>query len=70
MSWPTSSSSAAFNPDADYLERGVFHSASSQDSGPLEDERLSAHLQCEYCSKIFSKQFELTLVSFPNLLKN
>jgi hypothetical protein len=69
MSWPTSSSSptTVLSFDVGNLEPSPIQSTPQQSSAKCEDKLSSANFQCEYCSQVFSKQYELTLVSFCNL---
>jgi hypothetical protein len=67
-SWPTSSyPPMALGLDANNPESSPVGNVPPQSSGPLEDNRSSASFSCEICSKVYSKQYELTLVLFPTL---
>lgn len=61
------SSSTALNFDVGNL--GPLENTAQQDSGPSNDSVSSADFQCEECSKVFSKQYELTLVSLQKFEK-
>jgi hypothetical protein len=68
MPWPTTSSqSTALSFDVGNLEPSSIQSAPQQSSVTPEDKLSSAKFQCKYCFQEFSKQYELTLVSFRNL---
>jgi hypothetical protein len=68
MSWPTTSSPpTAFGFDVGNLEPGPIQTTPQQSSATSEDKLSSVDFQCEYCSQVFPKQYELTLVSFRNL---
>jgi hypothetical protein len=70
MSWPTTSSPpTALSFDVGNLEPSPIQSTPQQSSATCEDKLSSANFRCEYeyCSQVFSKQYELTLVSFRNL---
>jgi hypothetical protein len=68
MLWPTTSSPpTALSFDVGNVEPSSIQSTPQQSSATGEDELSSAKFQCEYCSQVFSKQYELTLVSFRNL---
>jgi len=68
MSWPTTSSPPmALSSDVGNLEPSPIQSTPQQSSATCEDKPSSANFQCGYCPQVFSKQYELTLVSCRNL---
>jgi hypothetical protein len=68
MSWPTTSSPpTGVGFDVGNLEPSPIQSTPQQSSATCEDKLSNAKFQCEYCSQVFSKQYELTLVSFRTL---
>lgn len=64
-SYPFSASpSTALSFDVGSVDPGSLENTPQQDSGTFTDRLSSTDFPCKDCSRVFSKQYELTLVSF------